>query len=73
MNLAQAVQNAMPQDNAVRVGVIVGVDSGVATVSVDGVEREIPRLDSYTPFADEVVLLLRNGGDWIILGAIVGV
>lgn len=72
-SLIGAIREALPQDNALRVGQVVAVVSTVATVSLDGVEAPWPRLSSYTATVGDVVLLLRNGGDWIILGKIVGV
>lgn len=72
-SLVQQIMEVLPQDNALRVGVVASVDSGTATVTIDGVDRAFPRLASYTATAGDVVLLLRNKGDWIIIGKIVGI
>lgn len=44
----------------------------LATVDHDGAELELPHMAHYTPVVGDVVVLIRVGGSWTILGRPVG-
>lgn len=58
-------------DTGMRVGVITRFTSGAATVRISGsdVLVQASRLDSYQPFLGDTVVVMRQGANWIILGA----
>lgn len=66
MTLPEAIQNAMPPDDNMRIGVV--LRRFPTTVDIQGEAVPCGALASYTPIVGDVVLLLRQDSTWCILG-----
>lgn len=63
-------QHAKTEDHPT--GKVTAVTSGVATVLFLGSSKQLPHLAAYTPAVNDIVVLIRVGGDWAILGPLAG-
>lgn len=66
MTLPDAIHDAMPSDNRLRVGTVLRTFPTV--VDVQGAQVPAGSLASYNPRSGDVVTLLRQEGTWLILG-----
>jgi hypothetical protein len=66
MTLPQAIQEALPPDDNVRIGTV--LTRFPTTVDVQGTAVPAGSLSSYTPIVGDVVLLIRQDSTWCILG-----
>ena len=66
MTLPEAIKNALPPDDNVRIGTV--LTRWPTTVDVQGTAVAASALASYTPIVGDVVLLLRQDSTWCILG-----
>lgn len=66
MTFPQAIQDAMPPDDNVRIGTI--LSRFPTTVDIQGQAVPAGCLASYTPIVGDVVLVLRQDSTWCILG-----
>lgn len=72
----EIVRNASPQKEDRKLGTIPGTyASGRPTVQFDGESsastQTYPYLSSYTPAADDRVVLLRVGAAWLVMGKVI--
>jgi len=70
--LATAIGQAMPPDNAVRLGTVTAVDGGTVRVLVNGGEVPAGFLASYVPQVRDTVALMRERAGWLVMGAVGG-
>jgi hypothetical protein len=66
MTFPDAIQDAMPPDDNVRIGTV--LTRFPTTVDVQGTPVICGALASYTPIVGDVVLILRQDSTWCILG-----
>lgn len=66
MTLPDAIQNALPPDDKLRIGVVTSVHP--TTVNIEGTDVPVGFLSSYTPIVGDVVAVLRQDQTWLGLG-----
>lgn len=68
--LAPSVRDALPEDNALRVGKVLSIVGNTVTVDVAGGPPTVGVLGSYAPFVGDTVALIRAAGTWLLFGRI---
>lgn len=66
MTLPQAIQEALPPDDRMRIGIIDSI--APVTVNVQGTSLPGHAVGSYTPIVGDNVAVLRQDQTWLILG-----
>lgn len=63
----------LPTAEVTAITVAGGTDGGdLVTVTYDGADLQLPHMSTYTPVVGHLVVLVRVGGSWTILGRPVG-
>lgn len=70
--LARAMQQALPPDNAIRVGRLAADDGGSVRVEVNGGIVQAGYLQSYVPKVNDTVAVVRQDAGWLVLGSLYG-
>ena len=68
MTLPEAIQDALPPDDRMRISTILSVIP--TTIDVEGNATPAGCLSSYTPIIGDTVAVLRQDSTWLILGRV---
>lgn len=68
MTLPEAISEAMPPDDNLRIGIVLTVHP--LTVDIEGNATPVGALSSYTPIVGDPVALLRQDSTWLCLGRV---
>jgi len=70
--LARAMQQALPPDNAIRVGTLYANDGGSVRVQINGGVVQAGYLQSYVPQVGDTVAVVRQDAGWLVFGSLYG-